>query len=414
MTPASVNYHLMIDEKFIDGFAKEALSITKNNKFIFTFSPPSKYVKTADGIHAPYDTKELDSLLSHVTADDQIFIHWYSSNVNSIFDKIPLDTKVFLCFWGGDFLESPFFSHPENKINHFLYDPLTLKVVKKRAFADQKQVRDLKNKSAKESGNVKNRIATHFLNIKQSAKSLTSSAFNAGMEERRIFLNRIEAVCHWNSFDIKILNKLYNVSLKQRYFVYPVGTDNLRVEQGQNTKDSAGLTIWLGNSDTETNNHLDALTLLSKWKNLDIKIICPLNYGNKLYAQLVAEFGAQIFGTKFKPILEFMPRDEYYALMDEVDIVYMPHNRGQAGGNLFAFIKKGKKVFMKKQSSIYRLFKSLGMHIYDSENLMNTDFKNLKSPLNQVVIDINIEILNSSVSNKEKRLKALKEVLLNG
>ena len=40
------------------------------------------------------------------------------------------------------------------------------------------------------------------------------------------------------------------------------------------------INILIGNSATETNNHIEVLDLLSKFKNEDIKIYVPLSYGD--------------------------------------------------------------------------------------------------------------------------------------
>ena len=413
MKELSLNYHLMIDEKFIDDFVKDSQSISDNNRFIFTFDPPSKFVKTShEGIHATYGSNQMDNILKAITKNDKIFVHWYSPKVNSILSKIPNETHVYLCFWGADFLESPFFSNPGNNLNKFLFDPLTLKYVKSKVLEGQKKSRQHNNKSARESKNIKNILATRVSNVKQSVKSMTSKAYEDGMRERAKFLNRIEAICHWNKFDIEILNDLYKVELRQQYFVYGVGTDEIKPPVLKGKSSDSNLTIWLGNSDTETNNHLDALEQLKRYRKENIKIICPLNYGNKKYATFVAEKGRSMFGDKFVALLDYIERDTYYSLMDEADIAFMPHNRGQAGGNLFAFIKKGKKIVMKEQSSIYKLFCSLGIQVDSSSIFDSATLSELKEPLSEEVIESNNALLNASISNEEKRLNALKTLLL--
>ncbi|GEM_PF-1174685 len=412
MKKESINYHFMIDEKFIDDFSKDALSISENNRFIFTFSPPSNFVKTTTGSHAPYGSQELDELLQQVTSNDRIFIHWYSPNVNTILNRIPKETKIFLCFWGADFLEAPFFANPNNRINQFLYDPLTFSTVRKSILTFQNEALRAKMSNAKEGGNRKNIIATYWQNKKQQYKTKSNRAYQEGMEVRKAFLERLEAICHWNIFDVEILNDLYNVQLKHRYFVYGVGTDNIKTSAPNQSETSKTITIWLGNSDTETNNHMDAMEMLKKYNDKQFKIICPLNYGNKAYAKIVCDYGTKYFGDRFVPLLDFIPRDKYYALMDEVDVVYMNHNRGQAGGNLFAFINKGKKIFMKEQSSIYKLFVSLGMHIHSTAEIKNTSFEDFSSPLSADQIGKNIKILKDSVSNETKRIDALKSLLI--
>jgi hypothetical protein len=401
----------MIDDKFIDGFIADAESISTNNKYIYTFSGTPRHVKSKLGIQAPYHSQELKNLLAKIKKDDRVFIHWYSEKVDEIISAIPSQTKIYLFFWGADFLESPSFSHANNPINRFLYDPLTFKLVQKKAISSQRFFRKTRNLKARESRNLKNIIATRWANLMFQFNTFSKKTFADGMKKRQNFLKRTEAICHWNSFDIQILEALYGVTLKQNYFIYNVGIDELT--PSKNYSNTKTLAIWLGNSDTETNNHADILNELIQFSENNIKIICPLNYGNKSYSEEIAIYGKQLFGDRFIPLQDFLDRETYYSLMDEVDLAIMPHNRGQAGGNIIAFLKKGIKVYMKPQSSIYQLFNSIGITIFTIEQLLKSSINELTRPLSEKQIQQNTEILNASISNEQKRMDALKKILLN-
>lgn len=410
-SPEAINYHFMIDDKFIDDFIKDADSICLNNKYIFTFSPPSKYVKSNKGIFAPYHSKELDFILGEIRKEDRVFVHWYSPKINAVIQNIPMETKVYLFFWGADFLESPSFSHTNNPINRFLYDPLTLAVFSKKSIEEQYKFRRTRNVKALESKNLKNIIATHWSNFLMQWNTFSKRNYSHGMLERQAFLQRIEAICHWNNYDIQILEELYKVRLKQKYFVYNVGTDQINRPIHNSTKKT--LTIWLGNSDTETNNHLDFLAKLSHFNTDDIKIICPLNYGNTKYSNEIAAYGKKLFSDRFIALQDFIDRDTYYSLMDEVDVAVMPHNRGQAGGNIIAFLKKGIKVYMKPKSSIYKLLKALEMPVFTIDELLKSSIEELKKELPESQVEKSLKILNASIGSEEKRFLGLKKILLN-
>ena len=230
------------------------------------------------------------------------------------------------------------------------------------------------------------------------------------MERRKSFLQRIEAICHWNRFDVTFLNEIYEVKLRQLPFVYGAGLNSVQIIDKVSSEKSP-LIIWLGNSDTAANNHLDAFDILETLKDENIEIICPLNYGNIQYANNIAVEGKRIFGDKFKPLLNYIPRDEYYDLMDTVDIAYMAHRRGQAAGNIIAFIKKGVRIVMNDESSIYKLFKDYGISIQTEHWLNITKFNKLKKPLADTVKQNNITIINSKTANEENRIKSLRTIL---
>lgn len=400
----------MIDDKFIDGFIEDSEKSNSNNKYIVTIDGELNHVKSELILQAPYYTEKLNEVISNINRNDRVFIHWYSPKVHEIISKIPSNTKVLLMFWGADFLESPSFSHSKNTLNKFLFDPVTLKTVQKQL--NSQLLAFIKNQTAnaKKSGNMKNIIATYWSNLILKMNRVTKKNYKRGMLERRNFLNRIDAICHWNQFDIQILEDLYNVQLKQKYFVYDVGVNNLEIVKKNDNKNT--LTIWLGNSDTETNNHKDILNQLTKFKKENIKIICPLNYGNKNYSNEIAKYGNELFGSKFIALQDFLERESYYNLMNDVDIAIMAHNRGQAGGNIIAFLKKGIKVYMKPQSSIFKYFKSLGIEISSISELLDCTFDDLKIKTTDLQRNRMVELLNQSLTNESKRIEALNKILL--
>ena len=407
----SKNYHFMIDDKFVDDFICDIESISTNNIYIFTFNKPAKYVKSTLGINAPYHSTELDNEIKKIRKQDRVFIHWFSPQLMDILYSIPNETKIYLFFWGADFLEPPSFSHANNPINRLLYDPLTFKVIKKKYKHELYNL--LKNRflTAIQSGNVKNQIATIWSNLRFFWDVKSKHKYLNGMNQRKDFLLRIEAIFHWNKFDIEILKELYNIELKQIYFHYNIGITS--INSIRDVSSNQELTIWLGNSDTETNNHLDVLNdLFHFFKHENIKIICPLNYGNKKYSDSIVRYGKKKFGERFIAIQNFIDRDTYYRMMDQVDVAIMPHNRGQAGGNVIAFLKKGIKVYMKPQSSIFKYYKSHGLNIFTIENFYNSSFETLKTRLLDKQIMENIKILKRTIDNEENRVVNLNKILL--
>lgn len=110
------------------------------------------------------------------------------------------------------------------------------------------------------------------------------------------------------------------------------------------------IAIQLGNSATQTNNHIYVLHLLSKFKNENIRIFAPLSYGDLDYAKIVIEEGKRIFGEKFTALKEFMNEDEYYQFLNSMDIAIFDMKRQQALGNIYASLYFGKKVFLRNNS----------------------------------------------------------------
>lgn len=119
-----------------------------------------------------------------------------------------------------------------------------------------------------------------------------------------------------------------------------------------------GVNILVGNSATRTNFHAEAFEKLKRYVNEDIKIYVPLSYGSATYAEEVISEGKKIFGEKFCPLTDFMPKDEYFKFLMSIDVAVFANNRQQALGNIFALLYAGKKVYMRSDISSWETLKN--------------------------------------------------------
>lgn len=115
--------------------------------------------------------------------------------------------------------------------------------------------------------------------------------------------------------------------------------------------------IQIVNSATETNDHINMLNILSKFKNENIKIYLPLSYGDVEYANKVIKYGENIFGDKLVPIREFMPLKEYCLFINKIDIAIFNMIRQQALGNIYLLLQSGCKLFFNSQGLLWDFFK---------------------------------------------------------
>lgn len=129
------------------------------------------------------------------------------------------------------------------------------------------------------------------------------------------------------------------------------------------------INILLGNSADPSNNHFEALELLKRFKNENIRIYAPLSYGDKSHAEKVIEFGHKHFGDKFFPLTGFMKLSEYKEFLNSIDIAIFNHQRQQAMGNTITLLGMGKTVFMRSGVSQRRFLKGLGIKLNDVENI---------------------------------------------
>jgi hypothetical protein len=166
--------------------------------------------------------------------------------------------------------------------------------------------------------------------------------------------------------DYELVKKWYGA--KGKYHECFMYTSNLykELEVEKSTHDT--INIQVGNSADATNNHIEVFQKLSKFVDKNINIYVPLSYGDANYAKMVSEKGYEIFGDKFKPMLDFMPYEQYLKFLGKIDIAIFAHKRQQAMGNTITLLGLGKKVYMRSDVSQWELFNKKNIKVYDIYN----------------------------------------------
>jgi dTDP-N-acetylfucosamine:lipid II N-acetylfucosaminyltransferase len=129
--------------------------------------------------------------------------------------------------------------------------------------------------------------------------------------------------------------------------------------------------ILVGNSAFYTNNHLDVFAILSGMNLNQNKIIVPLSYGFKDYANDIIKVGESLFGSNFLPITEYLSFEDYNNAIKSCGIVIMNHYRQQAVGNILMALFRGAKVYLNNKNILFNYFKRLGCNIYSIEDDLN-------------------------------------------
>ncbi len=167
--------------------------------------------------------------------------------------------------------------------------------------------------------------------------------------------------------DYDLVQKWYGARGKyHECILYP---SNLYKEYDVFQKESLTLNIQVGNSADPTNNHLEIFEKLIDYKDRDIKIFVPLSYGNKLYAKNIIKVGEELFGKKFVPLTDMMPFDQYLSFLGKINIAIFNHNRQQAMGNIITILGLGKEVYIRSDITPWKMFKNMGVKIYDVADL---------------------------------------------
>ena len=202
--------------------------------------------------------------------------------------------------------------------------------------------------------------------------------------------------------DFQLAQEWFKANGKFYYcFGYP---SNLYKEMDLKEIEKKELWIQIGNSADPSNNHLEILEKLSKFKNMNIKLFCILSYGgNEEYKNQVIKKGLELFKDKFYPILNFMEFDEYMNFLSSLDIAIFAHNRQQAFGNIISLLSMKKTVYLKETVTTFETLKELGIEVKLFEKLINLE------KIDENILENNKRIIKENFS-EEKLIEQWKNI----
>jgi dTDP-N-acetylfucosamine:lipid II N-acetylfucosaminyltransferase len=384
-----MNYHICIQDKFLSSYIEDIylLNEQENNKFWFRGKKgDSPFFETNRPIEYIGNNKEeVIKRLKQLNKEDKIFVHWFDIWIGELLMDVP--NKLFVYHWGGEFFTTPFGIQMK-----WLFDKKTLDYVK-----DSKYLKLKWRYNIFEMYRQSKFISNFYLKAKNE------------FEIRNIQVGRIDYILmtEGHDSDISKTKELFpNFKAKYLFSFYDSNFSKaIKIEKKKTNK--GFIKILLGNSSDPTNNHLDAFFHLKGIKN--IKIYCPLSYGDEKYRDFIIKKGKIMFGDNFIPITEFMTRETYIEFLNEMDIIYMFHNRSQAWGNILTSLTLGKPIFLKKNNSLFSSILKLELPVFDVSDSGLVHFENAINKMNLIQDSIS-SILQSHYS-ENVRLTNLKNVL---
>ncbi len=194
-------------------------------------------------------------------------------------------------------------------------------------------------------------------------------------------IRRIPHIAGFLKGDFDLLKKIYRTGAEYHEVVYPIPTHFERCDEHIGRQTEKGkeekAVILLGNSGSATNRHIEALGFLSGFAGENLEILCPLSYGAKKqsYVRRVIREGQTLFGSKFRPVLDFMPPDRYLELLAGTDVAMMNHDRQQGLGNTLTLLYLGKKVFLRPETTSNGYFKDKTIAVSDITGTEKLSFR---------------------------------------
>ena len=166
------------------------------------------------------------------------------------------------------------------------------------------------------------------------------------------------------------------IGIRKKNYIAPMPNnpeENISYQQiWENNSDRGHQTVLIGNSATRSNGHFEIIDLLKKYER-KIIVYCPLSYGDELYRKEVIEYGKNVLGEHFIPLVDFMNKEEYVKFLAKCDVGIFNNNRQQAMGNINLLLYLGKKVYMRKETSMWQAYVDQGYYVYPIDEITNME-----------------------------------------
>lgn len=164
-----------------------------------------------------------------------------------------------------------------------------------------------------------------------------------------------------------------------RNYIVPVPGDNDSsareiLSLRQNAKLHANTHILVGNSASKSNGHKEVLDCLYNYRNKKIKVFIPLSYGDEQYSAAVIRYAKEKLGDAAIPITHYMSQKNYLKFLSYMDIGILNCNRQQAMGNIICLLGLGKKVYIRRDTTMWDRYCKEGYTVYDTSQIATTDF----------------------------------------
>jgi hypothetical protein len=181
-----------------------------------------------------------------------------------------------------------------------------------------------------------------------------------------LVMSKTSHILHFINFSQQVLNRVFKQNIPTLAFQYfnPVNfklleRDDLPANPDYHFKKRFNRVIQLNHSGNPANNHISLIEKLAEAGRDDFCVVAPLSYGPPKAIEAIAKYGREKLGERFFPILEFLPPDQYAALMRQLDALLVNTVYSGAMANMTAMLHLGRKVLLSSRNiSTHAAFKA--------------------------------------------------------
>lgn len=348
--------HLLTDEKFSDYAIRQFAFEEMHSEFVLIGDGAQlKYVQQEVRVVIPYSDAFIQ-LLSHLGNYHAVIFHGlFWPWMERVIKAVPDSVKVAWVFWGGE-----------------IYGRKDLQYT----FL-----------ASRTRGLLRWQNAKRFIRNRGKAPN--------GYEIPLSMFQRVDYCLTDVHEDMEFVNKYINSPMKELWYNYYSVEETIG---GLMDAECNGQNILIDNSCSIEGNHLEAFHAVRNMPIEGRSVIVPLSYGESWLRKRLLKKGQAHFGQFFRPLIEFMPRDEYNELIASCAVVVMNHYRPQAMGNTLTALWLGSRVYMSKNSMLYTYFKRIGCILYNIEDDLKPTNQQALLPLTADEREVNRNIIRSIYS----------------
>jgi hypothetical protein len=379
--------HIASDEKFINSAYWQFNEVFPNQNIFYLLvdntNQELKHVQLNSNFFLiKNDLKNLRKLVESLLKEGFICFHGLNFHSSFLLNKLGDNCRIFWFLWGSEVYNNSELVEQKSLYGDFTFSYF-FKISKKEKF-----IEFLKN------------------NIRQSYYKLI---FGTDSPQKLIYkaIKRVDYCAILYIEEFNFINEKIKTDIKfLKFSYYPIE----RMIRNENVRIKAD-NILLGNSASETNNHLEAFELLNNFHLKERKIIVPLSYGKTEYADEIIKVGEKLFNDNFIPLIDFMPLHDYNEYIEQCGIVIMNHYRQQAVGNVLTMLWMGAKVYLDERNTLYHYLNRIGVHVFSIQTELHNDNPEVFSLLSIEDQDNNRHILKNEIG-QNLLLKKLREQLI--
>lgn len=174
-------------------------------------------------------------------------------------------------------------------------------------------------------------------------------------------------------YDEKEIRRWYGDEICVKNVPYDLGYDYENIKQikkqmNENLMERDKVNILLGHSAYSFLQHIKNIQRLENYKDREIKIYIPLNYGDVNYKKKVVDY-VKKSTLSIEIMNDIMPMNDYLEFLTNIDIAIFDFKHQAALGNIYLLLYLEKKIYLSEEGVLYEGFLEQGVSVFPTEDI---------------------------------------------